>query len=287
LKRLHMNWLYTTIALVFFAANSLLCRMALSEQSIDPAGFTIVRLSSGALCLWMLLAFKKSTSKPLQHGDYLSSLMLFLYAIFFSYAYTQLDTGIGALILFGSVQLTMIVAARVSGESLKAISLIGAAIAFGGLVYLLSPGISAPPITGAGLMAASGIAWGFYTLKGRGVSIPIAATAGNFIRTLIFVTVLLAVTFQQLNFSQKGVLLAIASGAVTSGLGYAIWYMALRNLSAAQASILQLLVPVIAAFSGVIFLSETVTFRLLIASVVILGGVMLAIIGPKINPRKA
>lgn len=267
----------TGFTLIAFAANSLLCRMALGDDGIDPASFTAIRLTSGAAALFLLSRFSLERNKPEKtNGSWLSGLSLFVYAAAFSIAYRSLATGTGALILFGSVQLTMLGAALQSGDRLAPVQLAGLASAVVGLVYLMIPGLSAPDPMGALLMGTAGIAWGIYSVRGRGVSTPIFMTTGNFTRTVPMTCLLCAVAFPTIHLQAKGIFLALISGVVTSGLGYVLWYKALRRLTTTQASVLQLLVPVLAAFGGILFLSETVTARLIAASVFVLGGVAMA-----------
>jgi drug/metabolite transporter (DMT)-like permease len=269
----------TAFTLVAFAANSLLCRMALGEELIDPVTFTTLRLVGGAL---FLIPVSRVGGEAVRtegsHGSWASGLALFAYAIAFSLAYVSLNAGIGALILFGCVQATMIGAGLRSGERPHPAQWLGLFIALVGLVYLVSPGIAAPNPLGALLMAVSGIAWGVYSLRGRGVAAPILSTAGNFARAAPMAIVASAVAFSMAHLEARGVVLALVSGTITSGLGYVLWYKALRGLTTTVASIVQLLVPVLAAFGGVVILSEQVSARLAIASALILGGVALAIV---------
>ena len=269
----------TIITLVAFAANSLLCRMALAPELIDPVAFTGIRLGSGVAVLLPLSALM-SEPRPEggSAGSWRSGLALFVYAMAFSLAYVSLETGVGALILFGSVQATMIAAGLLQGERPKAQEWLGLLIAMGGLVYLVLPGLSAPDPVGAALMVASGVGWGVYSLRGRGRTAPIAATAGNFARALPLALAGLAIAWGALHASPRGIALAVTSGAITSGVGYVIWYIALRDLTATRAAIVQLAVPVIAAAGGAVFLAERPTLRLAIASVMILGGVGTAIV---------
>ena len=272
-------FILTVVTLVAFAANSLLCRMALGENFIDPMSFTSIRLVSGALALIpfsRLVAEPKTTNST--NGSWSSGFALFAYAAAFSLAYVSLSTGMGALILFGSVQVTMIGAALKSGEHLGTVQWLGVATAIGGLVYLVLPGISAPDPRGALLMCVSGIAWGVYSIRGRGVSAPVAMTAGNFIRSAPMAIVACGVAFPILVLQPFGIVLALISGVVTSGLGYVLWYRVLRDLTTTQASVVQLTVPVLAAFGGVMFLAEQVSGRLIAASALILGGVAAAVL---------
>lgn len=266
----------TSLAMVAFAANSLLCRMALGPPAIDAASFTGIRLVSGALTLWLLLRWSQPRTAGAA-GDWTAAAMLFLYAIAFSFAYLSLSVGTGALILFGSVQLSLLTVGLLGGERLSALAWFGLLMAISGLVYLLLPGIDAPDPLGALLMAVAGLAWAVYTLRGRGIANPLGATAGNFARSvpLALLTVLFFLADERL--STDGVLLAIASGAVASGMGYAIWYSALRGLNASRAAAVQLSVPAIAAFGGVLLLDEPLGLRLTIASAAMLGGIALVL----------
>lgn len=268
---------YTTLAMLAFAGNSILCRLALRDGAIDPATFTSVRLASGAITLWLIFRLTRRGASIRQHGGWLSAGALFLYAICFSYAYISLSAGAGALILFGFVQATMIMIGLWSGDRPGIAEWIGWSIAFAGLVWLLLPGVEAPSAAGAALMAAAGIAWGIYSVRGRGESDALAATASNFLLSLAFVAVVLTVTVGDAEISGPGLLLAVLSGALTSGIGYVIWYVALEHLSAMQAALVQLSVPAIAAAGGVLLLSEPLSMRLLVSSILVLGGICLAL----------
>lgn len=272
---------YTIFALVCFAFNSILCRLALKSDEIDAPAFTVIRLVSGALTLFIILSFFGKRDVPKSVGNWLSAFFLFAYAICFSFAYLGLTTATGALILFGSVQLTMIIFALFKGERPQILEWLGLAFAFGGLVYLVLPGLESPPVLSAGLMILAGIAWGFYSLRGRGSTNPLADTSGNFLRSVPFVLVAALPFIAQLHLSTKGILLAVLSGAVASGIGYSVWYTALRFHTATRAAVLQLSVPAIAALGGVIFLSESVSMRLILASGLILGGIGLVIFGKR------
>ncbi|HEV2333799.1 MAG TPA: DMT family transporter [Gammaproteobacteria bacterium] len=275
-----MGWrvfLLTAAAMMAFAANSLLCRLALRSGAIDPASFTSLRLLSGAVTLWLLLRARGSRWR--RAGDGYSAGALFVYAIAFSFAYVSLPVGVGALLLFGAVQASMLIVGLAVGERLGAAQTLGLAAAVAGLVYLVWPGLAAPAPLGTGLMLLAGVAWGVYSLRGRGVSDPAAATAGNFILATPLALVADLLFLRGAHMAVPGLLCAVASGALTSGLGYVVWYAALKDLGAVRAAIVQLSVPVIAAFGGVMFLAESVTSRLLIASCAILGGVALAILG--------
>lgn len=205
--------------------------------------------------------------------------MLFLYAITFSYAYISLDTGTGALILFGSVQITMILWSLISGTRLHFTEWAGVAIAFVGFVYLILPGVTTPSTVGFLLMTLAGISWGIYTLKGRGSKYPLMDTAYNFLRTMPLVILLAIITVNNAHYSVEGILLAMVSGGITSGIGYTIWYIALGGLSSTQAAVLQLSVPVIAATGGVVLVSEAITFRLVISAALVLGGILVVVLG--------
>ncbi|WP_455198715.1 DMT family transporter [Kaarinaea lacus] len=273
----------TTLAMIAFAANSVLCRMALGNDTIDASSFTVLRLLSGALVLFLLISLRQkkrsADSSSLSRGSWLASSMLFLYAITFSFAYITLDTGTGALILFGTVQILMIVVSMIRGHRLHIAEWVGVIIAFVGFVYLVLPGVTSPSAMGFVLMTAAGIGWGVYTLKGKGSSAPLMDTTFNFIRTIPLVIVLFVVSMQGISYTTDGIILAILSGGLASGVGYTIWYSALGGLSAIQAAVVQLTVPVIAAFGGVIFMSEGITVRLMLASLMILGGILLVVLG--------
>lgn len=267
--------LLIVFAMLAFAGNSLLCRIALRDTSIDAASFTSVRLASGALVLWILLRVRGR--RPLAAGSWPMAAMLFAYAVCFSFAYRDLTAATGALLLFGAVQLTMTGYGLFKGERLAGLRLVGVLVAVAGLVWLLLPGLSAPPVIAAGLMLAAGLAWGVYSLLGRGAGDPTAATGGNFIRAVPFAAVLSLAAATHTSPDQTGLLYAVASGAVTSGLGYVLWYAALPALSATSAATIQLCVPAIAALGGAVLLAEPITARLLIASAAILGGIALTI----------
>ena len=268
----------TAVAMLAFAANSLLCRLALQRAEIDPVSFAGIRLVSGAIMLAVIVRFRSEPHGP-SHADWLAAAMLFAYVAFFSFAYLTLSAGTGALILFGAVQLTMFGVGLRSGEKFGSVAWLGLALAVAGLVYLVSPGIAAPPLAGAVLMAIAGVAWGVYSLRGRGVADPLAATAGNFARAAPLALLMSAVFIinARAYANEAGVALAIASGALTSGIGYVIWYAALSKLTAMRAATVQLSVPLIAAFGGVAFLSEAITPRLAAASAAILGGIAMVL----------
>ena len=268
--------------MIAFAANSVLCRLALGDNTIDAASFTIIRLVSGAFTLMLILAISNKaarTNSTPSKGSWLAGLMLFLYAVTFSYAYISLDTGTGALILFGSVQITMIIVTLITGTRLHLTEWLGVTIAFGGFVYLMLPGAMMPSLSGFILMTTAGIAWGFYSLKGRGSSNPLSDTTFNFIRTIPFIIITAIIAFTYLQLSPFGITMAVLSGALASGVGYTIWYIALGGLSRTQAAVVQLSVPVIAAMGGIVFASEMLTKRLILSSVLILSGILMVVLG--------
>ena len=269
----------TSLAMIAFAGNSLLCRQALKHTAIDPASFTAIRLVSGALVLWLLVRLKHNALQG--QGNWSSAFALFAYAAGFSFAYISLSAASGALLLFGAVQVTMIGHGLWIGERLRALQVVGVLLAFGGLVGLLLPGLSAPPLTGASLMIGAGIAWGVYSLRGKGAGDPTRVTAGNFMRAVPITIVLSVFTLNFASVDTAGIYLAISSGALASGLGYAIWYTVLPALKNTSAASVQLSVPVIAALGGIVFLGEPMTLRLILASIAILGGIALVILKKK------
>lgn len=300
--------LLTGVSMLAFAANSLLCRIALVDARIDPVSFGSIRLVSGALMLALIVWLRRersggfggksrngstgnggvsdsnggtgvsdSNGRNGRRGDWPAAIMLFAYVALFSYAYLNLSAGVGALILFGAVQLTMIGAGLWAGERFAPAAWGGLAAAIVGLVYLVSPGLTAPPAASAAWMALAGVAWGVYSLRGRGVPDPLAATASNFGRAVLPALGLSLLTIGRIQADGAGIALAIASGALTSGLGYVIWYEALRGLTAMRAASVQLSVPPIAAIGGVLLLSEPLTVRLVIGSAAILGGIAIVL----------
>jgi len=269
---------YTSVTMLAFAGNSILCRMALRDGAIDPASFTSIRLLSGAVALLLIVRLTSNDASIREHGGWISGLVLFFYAICFSYAYISLSAGAGALILFGFVQGTMIAIALWSGDRPSVSEWLGWLLAFGGLVWLLIPGIEAPPAVGAMLMALAGIGWGVYSIRGRNETNALVSTCSNFVYSMAFVIVLTAIMYTSADITNRGVILAVISGALTSGVGYVIWYAALNYLSAMQAALVQLSVPAIAAAGGVILLAEPVSLRLLTSGALILGGISLALI---------
>jgi drug/metabolite transporter (DMT)-like permease len=271
----------TSAAMLAFASNSLLCRAALKQTSIDAASFTFVRVFSGAVVLWLIMNLRRMiriTRRVGVGGNWISALALLLYAVGFSFAYVVVAAGTGALLLFGAVQATMILWGLHKGERLRAIQVLGLIVAMTGLVVLLFPGLSAPPLFGSILMLGAGVAWGVYSLRGKREKNPVTATTGNFIRAVPFAAALSIVFLRWLDLDLAGVIYAIMSGAVTSGLGYVIWYSVLPSLKAASAATVQLSVPVLAAAGGILLLGEPLTLRYLLASVAVLGGIALVVL---------
>lgn len=271
-----MTVLLAGIALLAFAANSVLCRLALRDGAIDPASFTAVRIASGALMLLVVAATARSEGGA-RPRSWRAAAMLFLYAAAFSFAYVSLSAGTGALFLFGAVQVTMLVAAMLGGERLGSLQWVGFLSAVGGLAWLVAPGVTAPSPSGALLMTGAGIAWGLYSVHGRGSSAPLLETRTNFVLAVPMALLLVLVAMKGLHLSPRGVGLAVISGAVTSGLGYVVWYRALRSLSGVSAALVQLATPVITAVGGILWLGEALTPRVVVATVLVLGGIALAI----------
>jgi len=265
----------TALALLAFAGNSLLCRLALKATTIDAATFTSIRLLSAAVTLWLILQITKGVRPKL--GNWPSAVALFVYAAGFSLAYINLTAGTGALLLFGAVQITMIGAGLAKGERFTLLQILGVALAIAGLIGLVLPGLAAPPLSSAALMIVAGIAWGIYSLRGAGAADPLHVTAGNFLRTLPMTIVFSLVLFTHMQIDISGFAYAVTSGAITSGIGYAIWYSVLPHLRATQAATLQLSVPVIAAVAAVFLLGESASLRLVLASIAVLSGIALVI----------
>jgi len=285
--------------MIAFASNSLLCRLALKHTTIDAATFTFIRILSGAVALWLILELRtrlrteKTTSLlydgasgsprvtrhlPLKSGNWLSALALFVYAAAFSFAYVDLSVGTGALLLFEAVQASMIIWGFRKGERLDAIQVVGFVAAVIGLVVLVFPGLSAPPLIASILMLTAGVAWGVYSLRGKGVQNPASVTTGNFVRAVPFSAVVWIIFIPWTHVDSAGVSYAVISGAIASGLGYVIWYSVLPSLKAASAATVQLSVPVLAATGGILLLGEPLTLRYLLASVAILGGIALVVL---------
>lgn len=276
MSRNRVLWM-TSLAMIAFAANSLLCRLALRGEHIDAASFTLLRIASGALILWLIIRFKdKNTTSQ---GNWLSAVALFIYAAGFSFAYLAISAGVGALLLFGAVQATMIGYGLWRGERLNTIQSCGLILACTGLIVLMLPGSAAPPLGSAFLMVAAGIAWGIYSLRGKGVSNATANTAGNFMRALPFACGLTILMAGNAQMDSLGILYALLSGALASGLGYAIWYAALPGMQATNAATVQLSVPVLATIGAAIFLDEMITTSLVLVSLAILSGIAMVILG--------
>lgn len=273
-------WL-TGVAMIAFAANSVLARLALGNSAIDPASYTLIRLAAGALMLSLLVWRSHGASPKKLGGTWWSAGALLIYAAAFSFAYLALDTGTGALILFACVQASMIVWGLYKGERPARLEWLGLIIAFGALIWLVSPGVSAPDPFGATLMAGSGVAWGIYSLRGRHGGEPLLATRGNFVRTIPMALLLSLAFIGNLHADWFGVTMAVISGAITSGLGYALWYRVLKGLTSTQGAIVQLSVPALAAMGGVGLSGEDISPRFVLSCVLILGGVALAILARK------
>lgn len=276
--------LLTLAALLAFAANSLLARAALAGHAIDAASFTAIRLASGAVVLLVLFRAQSAKAGPLP-GSWTSAVALLVYAAAFSFAYLRLGAAVGALILFGAVQTSMLLWGVLRRDRPTPTELVGLAIAFGALVYLLLPGLDTPDPVGSVLMISAGVAWGVYSIRGRVAGDPIGQTAGNFARAAVLAVPLAVLLIASSEMTLRGVVLALVSGTITSGLGYVLWYRALPRLSTTQAATVQLTVPIIAAAGAVAFLSEALTVRLVVASVCLLGGVSLSVFAKL--PRRA
>ena len=276
----------TLLSMAAFAGNSLLCRLALRQTDIDAASFTAIRLISGALVLWLAVHSRRGTRPGV--GNWLSALALFSYAACFSFAYVSLPTGTGALLLFGAVQALMIGYGIWSGERLRPLQIAGLALAFGGLAVLLLPGVSAPPLAGTVLMLAAGVSWGIYSLRGKGAGDPTQVTAGNFLRAVPLAIGLGAIMLaaNRMSVDAVGIGYAVASGGLTSGIGYAVWYSVVPALKSTTAASVQLSVPVLAAVGGIAFLGETLTLRLVLASIAILGGIALVALQKRAVPGR-
>jgi drug/metabolite transporter (DMT)-like permease len=277
-------FILTLLAMIAFASNSLLCRLALKHTAIDAASFTFVRIFSGAVALSLLMKLRHAFAVPAVYdrwtfrGNWPSAFALFVYAAAFSFAYNTLSAGTGALLLFGAVQATMILWGLCKGESLNARQVIGLAVALTGLVVLVFPGLSAPPFRGSILMLGSGVAWGIYSLRGKGEKSPADATAGNFLRAVPLAVVVSIILLPSMRLDSLGISYAVVSGAITSGLGYVIWYTALPGLKATSAATVQLSVPVLTAIGGILLLGEPITLRFFLASVAVIGGIALVVL---------
>jgi len=272
----------TLSAMLAFAGNSLLCRLALKQTAIDPTTFVVIRVVSGALMLWLVLALRQQSERL--EGSWAGALALLAYALAFSFAYTHIPAGTGALLLFGAIQISMILYGLAIGERLAPLQCVGMALAIAGLVALILPGTDAPPVFYGFLMILSGVAWSIYSLLGRGARNPVAATAGNFIRAAPVALALLLAQFvmSHVRLDAAGAAYAVASGAVTSGLGYILWYAALKRLNVTRSATVQLSVPVLAALGGTLFLDEPLTVLLVAASALVLAGVSLVILNKRV-----
>lgn len=268
----------TSLAMIAFASNSLLCRLALKHTTIDPATFTFVRVFSGAIALWLVTRMRGISLD--KSGNWPSALALFVYAAAFSFAYVSLPAGTGALLLFAAVQATMILWGFHKGERLDLIQVFGLVIALAGLVLLVFPSLSAPPLLGSMLMLSAGVAWGIYSVRGKVAGNAIAVTTGNFVRAVLFVAAGSLALISHAHIDVAGIGYAIISGAITSGLGYVIWYSALSGLRATSAATVQLSVPVLAAAGGILLLGEPVTLLYVLASIAVLGGIALVLVTP-------
>lgn len=275
--------LLTAIAMMAFAGNSLLCRLALKETQIDAGTFTVVRLAAGALALWIIVMSRGGG--PTRAGSKLSASILFCYAVTFSFAYVGLDAGTGALLLFGAAQATMIGYGLCSGERMSPVQLAGFVAAFVGLIFLVMPSSTAPSSLHAGLMLLSGIAWGAYSLRGRGKGDPMRVNAGSFIRALPLAALLAALSLPVMTLDPLGTWYAALSGALTTGVGYVVWYAALKGHTPISGSAVQLTVPAIAAVGGLLLLGEPITARLMGSSLAVLGGVGIVIYGWHLQRR--
>jgi drug/metabolite transporter (DMT)-like permease len=294
-------FILTLLAMIAFASNSLLCRAALKQSSLDPATFTLVRIFSGALALWLITSVRRTLTVnraatpqvdsfsnsavvtrrlSFRYGNWISAVALFAYAAGFSFAYTSLSAGTGALLLFGAVQATMILWGLYKGERLNRIQIVGFSVAVTGLVVLVFPGLSAPSLAGSILMLGAGVAWGVYSLRGKREWNPASVTTGNFVRAVPFAVAFSAIFAGWANYNLTGISYAVISGAITSGLGYVIWYSVLPGLKATSAATVQLSVPVLAATGGILLLGEPITVRYMLASVGVLGGIALVVATP-------
>ena len=273
-------FILTSLAMVAFAANSLFCRLALRRLTIDAATFSSIRIISGAVALGLILTIRRSTTGDM--GSWLSAAALFAYVAAFSFAYNTLSAGTGALLLFAAVQSTMIIWGLSKGERLHFQQWTGLMLAFAGLVLLMLPGLSTPPLAGSVLMLSAGVAWGVYSLRGTKSRDPVGSTAGNFIRAVPLTLLLSVVSLHLTHADAVGVTYAIISGAITSGLGYVIWYAAITGLTATAAATVQLSAPVLAAIGGILFLNEALTIRFVVASLAVLGGIALVVV-PRSN----
>lgn len=283
LSKQHRLMLLTALAMLAFAANSLLCRVALRGEAIDPVAFTLVRLLSGALALWLISSLRTKTES--MQGNWKGALSLFVYALGFAYAYVQLDTGTGALLLFGAVQMTIVGYGLFRGERLSVPAVAGLLIASAGLVALLLPGSSAPPLISSMIMIIAGMAWGIYSILGKGASSPLGSTTGNFMLAIPAIVLVALLQADEIRMTLAGVIAALVSGAIASGIGYALWYSVMPRLGSFQAASVQLSVPVLASVGGLIFLGESLSLRLVLASCAVLVGIALVLMSRRAQVR--
>ncbi len=283
LSKQHRLMLLTALAMLAFAANSLLCRVALRGEAIDPVAFTLVRLLSGALALWLISSLRTKTES--MQGNWKGALSLFVYALGFAYAYVQLDTGTGALLLFGAVQMTIVGYGLFRGERLSVPAVAGLLIASAGLVALLLPGSSAPPLISSMIMIIAGMAWGIYSILGKGASSPLGSTTGNFMLAIPAIVLVALLQADEIRMTLAGVIAALVSGAIASGIGYALWYRVMPRLGSFQAASVQLSVPVLASVGGLIFLGESLSLRLVLASCAVLVGITLVLMSRRAQVR--
>ncbi|MGS2721383.1 DMT family transporter [Paraglaciecola aestuariivivens] len=270
------------LSLIAFAANSILCRLALDAEKLNPIDFTAIRLASGAITLGCLVWFKYPKILPSiwQQGSNKGALALLVYALAFSYAYIQLNTATGALILFASVQFTMLIMSWLAGKKMRLQEHLGIIISAIGFIYFVYPELDSPNFLACLLMIMAGIAWGAYSLIGAQSSQALLSTAGNFIRLLPMVGLMLVLSYfvSDWNISLNGWIYSLSSGALASGLGYAIWYLVLPQLKPSVAAVSQLSVPIWAALGGVLLVGEAISLHLSISAIIILGGILLVIL---------
>lgn len=266
--------LLTLLAMTLFAANSVLCRLALLEYRMEPVSYTAVRLISGAIMLWLIMAFRHKN--VFKSGNWQGAVTLFIYMACFSWAYVELPTAVGTLIIAVAVQTTMLGCGFFMGERPSRQQGLGIGIALVGLVFLLLPGLTAPPLFSSLIIFISGSSWGLYCLCGKGVSDPTASTAGNFVKAVPLALLMMICLPSQVSFDNPGIWYALAAGALASAGGYVIWYMVVVRFTVTVAAVVQLSVPVITAIGGVLFVNEPITLRVALSSAAILGGIFFA-----------
>ncbi|WP_139302527.1 DMT family transporter [Thalassotalea sp. PP2-459] len=272
----------TLLTLIAFAGNSVLCRLAVKEGYIDPASYTNIRLVAGVFALWLIFLFTHKPAKlTVNKNNWLGGISLYLYAITLSYGYLTVETGIGAVVLFGAVQVTLVLFSFIKGHKISLLEWLGLLIAFIGFVYLMADELGQPSLIGLILMTISGITWGIYTQSGLDGLAPIQNTTANFTCTIPLILVSMFLITTEVSLSFQGIILAIISGAVTSAIGYALWYNILPSFTSIQAGVVQLLVPIVAAIGGVIFVNDAITIKLFIASLLVLGGAALVTYGKR------